>query len=64
MGEVPKFELERNLEIVRLHDEKGWSFLKIGEKYGFTKQRAANIYHATKLKIEKGDFSKKALKTA
>jgi hypothetical protein len=64
MGEFPKFELERNLEIVRLHDNEEWSFLKIGEKYGFTKQRAASVYHATKAKLEKGEISMKALKTA
>jgi hypothetical protein len=40
----PAFYSARAVRIVTLHDLSGWSFSRIGEKYGISKQRAHAIY--------------------
>lgn len=34
---------KRNLEIYSLYFNEGWTYKKIGDRYGLTKQRVANI---------------------
>lgn len=38
-------DYKRDLEVVFLRNNKGWTFTKIGEKYGITKARVRQVYY-------------------
>jgi hypothetical protein len=42
--------IARQKSIVRLKDEKGWTFQRIGDKYGMSKQAAFMSYQKGKLR--------------
>jgi len=43
---------QRGQEVVKLKDEMEWTFQEIGAHYGFTSQRAQQIYKAHKEREE------------
>jgi len=47
-AEVLALGHKRGQDVVKLKDEMEWTFQEIGKHYGFTSQRAQQIYKAQK----------------
>ena len=50
--ELRRIQRRERLAIVRLKDKNGWSFSKIGKKFGISKQRAKQRYDYQKMRME------------
>lgn len=46
-------KVKRNIEIVKLRDNTGLSFAKIGEQMNISKQMAHKVYNQTRLKMSR-----------
>ncbi len=51
----------RDLEIVFLRENKGWTFPEIGKKYNITKARAKQLYDRVKEEREETEKESKKL---